>query len=276
MLRKHKRLQNFSAVAAGQIATLEVPIGETYFNIVLQYSESATLVTEANMKAAIEEVNIKLNGVSVRRLSAADIIALNALHGVAYQDGFLPLFFAEPWARNLQSEDVFAWGTADVQTFQIEVKIASGRTAPALQATAETTNQLRNLGAIKKFRKYNIPVSATGIHNYQNLPRVDTLAALHCESTDIDAVTAKVDNVEVFDQTKDQITQHLNNVPDISPQATFTHVLFNATGRLEDNLPMAYPTDKKSTVRRIQSLQFDFDMSAATPFDLIAETIGVL
>lgn len=275
MLRKLNNLVSFTPPAAGARSTINIPVGPTYYGIVLQYTESGTLVTEANMKAAIEEVLIKINGTPVRRLSATDIIALNALHGVAYQDGFLPLYFAEPWARSANSEDFFAWGTLDVQTFQIEVKIASGRTAPALSAVAETTNESRKLNAIKKFNKYNIPVASTGIVNWQNLPRIGTLAALHAVSGDIDDVSVKVDNVEVFDLTVDQINQDLNNYPDITPQTDIVHVLFNKTSRASDNLPFAYEV-AKNQVRRVQDFQVDFNMSAANAFDVIAETIGTV
>lgn len=274
-LRQIKPLPSPQGVAAGAVATLDVPVGSTYYGITLQYTESGTLVTQANMEAAITGVLIKINGVPQRRLTAQDIIDYNALHGVVYQNGYLPIFFAEPWARSAGGEDIFAWGTDDVQTFQIEVTIASGRTSPALSAIAEVTNERRPLGSIKKFFSYAIPVAATGIINWQTFPRVDTLAAFHCRSTDIDDVSVKVDNVEVLDITADQNAQDLENYPNIDPQADYFHILFNKTGRANDNLPFVYNTDKKNVVRRVQTFQVDFNMSAANSFNVLAETIGV-
>jgi len=117
--------------------------------------------------------------------------------------------------------------------------------------------------------------AATGIHNLQTLPRTDILAAIHCESTDIDDIRVTVDNVEVFDLTDEQIVQTLNNIPDITPQAGWTHVMFNASGRHEDNLPMVYPVGK-NRIQRVQSFQVDFNMSAATSFDILVESIGAV
>jgi len=159
MLRNQIDLPSFTPPAAGSTTTIDIPPNGTYYDISLEYRESGTLVTEANMKAAIEEVTIKINGEAVRRMDATDIIAYNALHDVSFQAGFLPLFFAEPWARNAISEDLFAWGTSNVSTFQIDVKIASGRTAPTIKAISTRTNEIRQLGNIKKFQKFNIPVA---------------------------------------------------------------------------------------------------------------------
>lgn len=276
-LRQLVDLPPFTPAVAGQIATIDIPASGTYYNVTLEYRESGTLVTEANMILAIEEINVKINGESVRRYSGEDLITLNKFAGVAYQNGYLPIFFAEPWGRNPASEDVFAWGMANVSTFQIDVKIATGRTAPTIAATCSRTNENRPLGAIKKIRKFNIPVASTGINNLQTLPKTESYVACHAKSTNIADVQVSVDNVKILKATKDQIAQEIKNSPLFDPQTGWTHIPFQLTGRMEDLLPMRVPVRQGSNeVVQVQSFQIDFNMSAATSFNLLTETVGTL
>jgi hypothetical protein len=277
-LRRPTKLPSFSGVAAGQTATIEIPAFGTYYDLTLEYSESGSLVNQATIETAIEEIRVKINGTVVRRMSAQDLIDLNAYHGVAFQDGYLPIFFAEPWMKNAPSVEALAWGMNDVQSFQLEVDIATGRTAPALKAVATRTLATRNLGAIKKIAKFQVAVAGTGITNYQTLPRTDAYQALHARSGDVDDVKITVDNVEVFEQTADQIAQHINNSRELSPVTGYFHIPFNVTGLIEDLLPMVNPqVDNRGNVvarRAVQDFQIDFNMSAASGFTLLAETLG--
>jgi hypothetical protein len=278
-LRVKQPLPSFSGVAAGQTATVDVPVRGTYYNIALEYRESGTLANQATIEAAITEIRVKINGQVQRRFSAEDLIDINAYHGITYQNGYLVIFFAEPWARHEKSEDVLAWGTADVQSFQIEVDIDAGATAPTLSATAIKTQENRNLGAIKKWLKYNVAVAGTGITNYQTLPRTDSYATIHAKSANISDVKVLVDRSEVFNLTAAQNTQDLNNIPHLKPQTGYFHVDFNATGRIEDLLLMVRTEVKNGKLQaagRVQDFQIDFNMSSATSFNLITETIGLV
>lgn len=278
-LRYQSDLPSFSGVAAGQTATLEVPASGTYYDVTLQYTESGSLTNEADTEGGIDEIRVKINGEVQRRYSAAELIDLNRYYGIAFQAGFLPIFFAEPWMRNAISEDALAWGMNDVSSFQIEVDIASGATSPALAAVATKTRENRNLGSIKKVKKYNVAVAATGITNYQTLPKLDSYKAIHANSANIDDVKVVVDNIEIFDLTADQVAQYLENYQQLDPQTGWFHIDFGPALRIEDLLPMVTPNEVDSrgrakSVQRVQDFQIDFNMSSAAGFNLLTETIG--
>ena len=126
-MRRHEPARSFNAVGAGQTATLNLPPDGIYHKLMLHYAEGGTAADAATVTAAIDEARLIVNGKVQRRFTGEDLLAINAYHGKAYTDGYLPIFFSEPWRRTVQGEDALAWGMGDVETFQLEVDIAAGR-----------------------------------------------------------------------------------------------------------------------------------------------------
>jgi hypothetical protein len=263
------KTQNFNGVGAGQTATLTLPAQGIYRKLVLIYTESGTPVTEANMKAAITEIRLKVNGKIQQRYSATQLIALNALYGKGYTAGRLPIFFAQPHRRQALGEDIFRWGMKDVQSFQVEVEIASGRTAPALTALSYWQQGDEPMGTILKIRRFNLPVSAAG-ENTWNPPILDAYAAIHAVSSNISSVRVLVDNAERRNADVTDLHDLLDD-QNLTAQSGWTHIVFDASRRFEDVLPMSKPGEGNKPV---QAFRVDFDMSAATGFDILTETVG--
>ncbi|RKQ73104.1 major capsid protein P2 [Oceanibaculum indicum] len=265
-------LPSFNAVGAGQTATVSLPTDGIYFSVNLLYAESGTPANLATFTAAIPEIRININGVTQRRMSAAEIITLNALRGETFEAGILPIFFSLPWRPNAVEEDALAWGTADVSTFQIEVDIAAGRTAPTLRGEAYKLMARANMGPIVKVNKYTIPVSAIGTVNTNTLPRTDAYMALHAKSTDIDHIRIKLDGREKLDADFDSIHNGLKSYG-WNPQSGYSHVLWDRRNRNADVLSMSVDVQGGGT-RQISDFQIDWQMSAATSFVLLTETVG--
>lgn len=264
------QLPSFNAVAAGSTATLSVPLTATYRAIWLQYAESGVLANQATMEAAIAEIRVKLNGRIQRRMTGADLIMLNAFNSLPFTAGFLPIVFAERQRRTADAEDALGWGTLDLQTFQVEVDIASGATAPTLAAYAEIGPANREMGTrgIVKVFSHHFPVGATGVNNLVTLPKQDAYLALHCKSADIDDFEVRVDNRE-----RRKSTVALNNVwlkeKGFVPQTDVVHIKFDLSQRIGDVLPTM-----RADGRMVQDFRVDFNMSAASSFTIVAETIG--
>lgn len=266
-------LPNFNAVAAGQTATVNLPATNnwTYHRLVLTYTESGTLVTQANMEAAITNIRLLIDGKVQRVFSAAELIKLNAFYGDSYANGYLTIYFSEPWRRTPQAEDMLAWPMGDVRTFTVEVDIAAGRTAPALtlkglierNATDEMGKPRVRLGAIKKVKRHTVPVNIVGVNNYSTLPKGDAYAALHCHSANIAKVVVTTDGQERFNANSADITEVLAQ-EGLTRQANVFTVAFDSTKRLGDVLPTSNLSD----------FRIDFDMSSATAFVMLVETIG--
>lgn len=266
-------LPNFNAVAAGQTATVNLPATNNwmYHRLVLTYTEGGTLVTQANMEAAITNIRLLIDGKVQRVFSAAELIKLNAFYGDSYANGYLTIYFSEPWRRTPQAEDMLAWPMGDVRTFTVEVDIAAGRTAPALtlkglierNATDELGKPRTRLGAIKKIKRHTVPVNIVGINNYSTLPKGDAYAALHCFSSNIARVVVTTDGLERFNANSADITEVLAQ-EGLTRQANVFTVAFDQTKRLGDVL----------LTNNLSDFRIDFDMAAASAFVMLVETIG--
>jgi hypothetical protein len=263
------KTQNFNGVGAGQTASLTLPPQGIYRKLVLVYTESGSAVNETNMKAAITQIRLKVNGKTQQVYSATQLIALNALHGKSFTAGRLPIYFAQPWRRQAMGEDLFRWGMADVSSFQVEVDIASGRTSPGLFALSYWQQGDEPMGTIVKVRRFNLPVTATG-ENTWNPPIIDAYSAIHAISSNIDAVRVIVDNVERRNADVSDLHDLLDD-QNLTAQSGWTHIVFDASRLFEDVLAMnkvGQPDVK------VQDFRVVFDMSSATGFDILTETVG--
>lgn len=271
------QLPNFNNVAAGGKPTIAVPAQGVYYKIVLQYTESGTLVTQANMEAAITKVTQKINGIPVREETAREIIDRNARNGITYSNGFLELFYAEPWQRNADLEDSLRWGMNDVQTFQIEVEIASGRTSPALEAYALHKDLAGvNLGLIKKVRKFTIPSSGTGDITYTGIPTTEPILAIHgdlaANSVVVDDFRVVVNSKIHMNLTSDQNTQ-LQTSEGKSPNSDYLHIDFTYRDRHVDGLTMV-TQGAGGALEPVQDLRLITNQSTGGALPLLVETLA--
>lgn len=273
MPRDFVETNSFNAVGAGQTATVDLPVGGvTYHALQLNYSTTnAGGATKANMEKEIKEIRLNVDGKVQRRFSAAELFAINAFNSRAVKNGLLTVFFSEPWRRGVVGEDSLAWGTADLQTFQVEVDIAAIARAPTLSAKAYVERVGREMGPIVKWRRHNIPAAATGVHNWTTAPRQDAYYRVHAFSSDIADVEVTVDQREVFSATRNQINALYEDLK-LAPQAKIFHVAFDPTQRVSDALTMF--VGDGANARPISELRFDFNMTAAKAFDVITETLG--
>jgi hypothetical protein len=158
---------------------------------------------------------------------------------------------------------------ADVSSFQVEVDIASGRTSPGLFALSYWQQGDEPMGTIVKVRRFNLPVTATG-ENTWNPPIIDAYSAIHAISSNIDAVRVIVDNVERRNADVSDLHDLLDD-QNLTAQSGWTHIVFDASRRFEDVLAMnkvGQPDVK------VQDFRVVFDMSSATGFDILTETVG--
>lgn len=268
-MRDFIRTNSFNAVAAGQTATLDLPVGGLTYHQLRLYYATATAggATEANMEAEITAIRLKVDGKVQRRIKPAELFDLNRFNGFGVNAGELPIFFGEPNRRTVQGEDALAWGTADISNFQVEVDIAGGAGVTSLSARAEVERIARPMGPIVKWRRHTIPITATGINNVTTLPKSDAYYRLHAWSGNIDAVEVRVDQETRFEADPTQMGNLLADYG-LTAQAGVFHVVFDRTLRVGDALAM------RGAQRAVSEFRVDFDMGAAASFDLLAEVIG--
>lgn len=272
-------LPSASNVSAGATATIDLPRGlPTYLGVLLDYGTStAGGPTEANIEAELTELRVNVNGVTQVKMTSAELFTLNALYGRPYSgsDGVFYLPFSYPHMRSTGGEDALAWGTADVDSLQIEVDIDAGATSPTLKAYGVTLPIRQRMGPIRKVRRQTIPVAATGTVNVSTLPKSDAYLALHAFSANISDVAILVDRREVYrveDEHLSYAAKALGGGPagPLVPQTSVVHILPWIRGRVAEALAMVHPDG-----RPVGDFQVDFTMTSAASFVLLTEVLGL-
>lgn len=269
------KLPSANAVGAGQTATIDVPLGPTYRAIYLRYKQSGTLVNEATMKAQIGDVRVKVNGKPQRTHSVTQLLEMLKVYGISAVTGHVPLLFAEPWRRDALGEDALAWGTADVDTFQIEVDIAGTATAPALEAYAVIDRTRRSLGAIKRVRRFVLSPTAAGDFQFQHLPKQGTsyFAAHLFEgiADNVSNVLAEVDQNKVFDVPSTLLSTVMAH-NGLAKQSGIYSVQFDMLSRLTEALPMV--RSDGNAARLVSNFMLTLTVGAADNITLVTEELG--
>lgn len=265
-----RKMPSFSTVSAGATATIDLPTTGMYHQVLLVYSTAtAGGANQANMEAEITAIRIVVNGVVQRVMSAAQLFLINAYRGVGVTSGLLPIFFAPPFARAAQGEDSLAWGMADVDTFQIEVDVAAGATTPTLTAWAIKDEATVAMNAIVKWKRFTVNVTATGIVELTSLPKSDAYYTIHNFSADISDIEVTLDGKKWFETTLAVETEFAAQ-NGFTVQATHYPIDFMYRGRVSDALPMKNPGANGAA----KEFRIDYNMSAATSFTLLTETLG--
>lgn len=274
MGRRNTKIPSFNSVGAGQVATVDMNVGPRYHNIKIFYKKNAT---KATIISHIEMINIKVNGKVIRGIKPAELFKMLEENGVPFKAGIIPIYFSEPWRRNVVSEDVLAWATAiGVSSFQIEIVLAAGATAPTLHGYAQTDNVVGALRDIIKYRRQSVPVGTAGVLTINTLSkRVDEIYhRIHCFENadgDIADVVIKQDGYEVFNNDIATNNANLADQGIISQDKLFS-VMFDATQRYDDGLVMFHGT--KENPKPIQSWELEFNMVNSDPFTMITEVRG--
>ncbi len=272
------KIQNsaFTNVVAGSVATLNVAVDRRYHRTVLEFWRGGALATWAQIVSDITLIELKINGRVLRSFKPSFLRAMQGLRGHVTPDGYIDLFFSEPWARTIEGEDGMAWAVKDqASTFQIDVHIASGVPTPALNAVShvdsgrDVNGKLIQWLRAKRYTSQVVPVVATGIFTLNSLPVSGLYKGLYLfEDTagDIASVRIKVDSVEVYNMTRAQAEASLPR--DGVAQTGVFPVILDDGNRVAEGLGTHTPSGQ------LIPMEIEFEMAAANAFTLFAEYLG--
>lgn len=187
MVKSKLQLRNVQNVAASKTALIDLPIGPRYHYVVLEHGYASGTNTLAAGYTNVAEVRIKVNGRVQRIFSGTQLRDLNILNGTAY-DGLgvpntapgisVPLYFNEPWRKDVKDQDALAWATSRWSSFQIEVDLGAAST-PTLVASAVVDSlqaPASGQGIVKVIRQ-SFPAAGTSF-DISTLDRRDWLQQL--------------------------------------------------------------------------------------------------
>jgi len=170
-------VKDISSVAASKTVVINIPTGPRCHGLILQHGYAAGTNTAVAAAANITDIRIKVNGRIQRTHSGTQLRDMNNLMGTqtsALQYDFtgvpntapgvtIPIFFAEPWRRDVKDSDALAWWTNQFESFQIEVDLGAAST-PTLVCWAIVDDPIafpKELQPISKVYRLNVNAAGT-------------------------------------------------------------------------------------------------------------------
>jgi hypothetical protein len=271
MARKIIKLPSVSRVTPGSIATLELPIGPTYKRIFFAVSAASGLDA-----TDIGRIDVLIDGKVVQTFK--DLQRLMDLNGyynrasdtmsaTAAQFG---IHFERAELADLTYQRAPGIGTADVQTFHLEMAIASGAPASiAITAYAEIDPLPQPLGVFVKVREFPFNSSVSGQVEVDKLPRGPWYQAIHLFKADISQVEVQANQTKIVDATKgilERSQKEAAPIKRVPVTAKATHIDMVTDGDLAQSIR----TEALGDFRILMTL----DTSGAV--DIVAETLDTL
>ncbi len=236
-MRKIKDMPSMSNVVAGSQATLNLPLGLTYEQLIISYSG----VTLAQM----QDIEIVINGKTVQAFQDAQFIDdLNQYYGRgAAADGQLVLYFTRPELDNVIARRLTAIGTKDISTLSLQMDIDAGAAAPVVSVSAVQSAQ-QPLGSIVKYKRFATSFATSGEQEIDNIPRSGArIAAMHLLKADVSNVEVEVNSVLMYEASK-TLSEKLQSDEGRSPvSAKMTTVDFILDGDVSHTLQTAGMND---------------------------------
>lgn len=271
MARKIIKLPSMSRVVPGSKATLELPIGPTYRRIFFVATAAAALdITDFG------RMDVLIDGKVVQTFkNATRLKALNDYYGRG-ADAFaatrceFALHFERAELMDTAYRRAPGIGTADVQTFNIEIELPAGAPADiAMEAYAEIDPVPQKLGVFFKVREYSFSSAVGGEVEIDKLPKGGWYSVLHLFKADVTQVEVEANQAKAIFATKEILERTQKEASPIKrvPQtASATHIDFITDGDLTQSLR----TDL------LNDFRIKATITAPGAMDIVAETFDTL
>ena len=279
-----KRLNSIEGLSYNNTATLRMPKGLTYHQILL--SGGGDLDVTKN----IDEIRLILNGKPVSTWRGDELVAMTRFDKRLdpATDNSIVIDFERFGMLTRQARVLTALGTGlgfdaaknpfPIDTAFLEIDLvttAANETNPVLSAKARQS-PASITGMIKKVRRFSYTAGGVGEFEISDLPKGDLVNRIFFETANAKSLTVERDNYVLFERTATENERFQKDGVRL-PQSGF--FVFDTTeeGYAGENLATRYPSpDGTRLGERVSDLRFKLDMSAGETFDVIVEYIGPL
>lgn len=211
MSRITTKLPSWDGVAAGQTATLKLPIGRRYHELMIPYS-GATL-------AQITEIRVRANAKIIHRYSATDRDTMNKFDRRTAAGGLLIIPFDRRGLLQRDAEEETALNTgskgkdgSEIVNLTVEADIDAAAVTPALATPRAITSDRLPGGPGTVMMVDRQTRNASGAGEYQlgdiSFGTPDRLALnrtfFKLSANDINSIRVSRGNYDIFDRTKAQ------------------------------------------------------------------------
>lgn len=240
-LRENK--ESFSGINAGAPSTIDLPLDRGILHeAVYEYAEGGTLASEAVMLAALDRVELLIDGQTYSEYSVANIFMLDKFYGETVTAGFLPLRFAQYSRKSVEEAERTSFVPAAHNKPSMRLYINGGRVAPTLKQWL-TTEGLGDTGralvdqspisaAQQTIKHYTDIIDINGSGNVPTKERYvhggDRIRGFHLTGSNITKVVINWNEQErwVFESLAHLNRKLISN--GYVPQADTWHIVFEA------------------------------------------------
>jgi len=177
MPKTTRKMPGFEGVAAGQTATVRLPIGRTYEQLFITYG-GATL-------AQLNELRIIANGEVAHRITElSKLDSMNQFEGRAAAGGVIVFDFNRFNMRTRAGEEFTGLGTGvlddpnKITTLSMEIDIDAAALGPTLAVKAMQSGP-RPVGQIIKTKQFIYTAGAAGEFEISDLPKGDNINKIY-------------------------------------------------------------------------------------------------
>lgn len=272
-----------NSVAAGSTATLALPKGLTYAQLILSVTNAAAAASRATFASIINEIRVIVDNKVKRRLSGSELNNINAYRGydTNLPNGGFVIAFERPEMRTQEQETLLGLGTMDVANISIEIDIDASATSPAIDVYAVHTDPSL-LGAHTVIDKKTYNFSGAGEHEITDIPKqgvespFKAISAFHLIGSNITRVEVIRNSQVIYDAT-DLINETLVEMGRAgiakTKQSNTHHVDFGVRDRLGDHLVLTTDNvDGKGHIS-VQDFRIRVTTSGASTPTLLIEAI---
>lgn len=272
MAKKIVKLPSISRVVPGSKAVLEVPTkGPTYYKMLFVVTGTGLAVGNIGRIDVLFNGTVRQTFKNLQRLIDINSFYKRSADSVAADRIEFMLSFFSAQYDDLAYKLATGIGTADLNTFNVEMEIAAG--APAdikMEATAYIDTMPQPVGAFVGFREYGISSSVTGEVETDKLGKQGEIYhALHLAKADISKVVIEANQIKVVEATKKDLERYQKDAspnPRVPVTAGYTHVDFLMDGNANDVL----------NTRNVNDLRLKMTFDTVGAAEIIAETLETI
>lgn len=274
-LRPPMKLDDFSNQGVNQKATLAVTRGSAYHDILIECYTNGVAMTVAQMKSMIDTIVVKLNGKPIQEWTPTTLDIVNSTYGAQYAmtNGFMRLYFSEPYNRSWEGEERGAWGTDGIDSFTIELKTNNTAVVPTFVAWGTTDESNRSIRSwpIRHVRNSGALAVVAGTSQVPNPLREVGMfyRRLHFLSALISKVKIQTQKVTKWDDLPRAVVAELLAKRGFALQANVYTVAFDMTSaQLTDQLATFIATNPPVLV---PDLRIEYTGTGAGTVEIVSE-----
>lgn len=241
------------ALTTGQIATLQIPVNGKIQSLgLIFYTSGGAPVTEAQIRAEIGNINLRLNGRDIINAPVTMLLDLYEAYGTrvgvptavagTVELNIGRLIFLDPFIRN-----AVGFGTADVSSIQVQVTAGTLSAIASVKAVSQRLPVNENLGTYCKFINYPQSFNTTGDVTVDTLPRDANSSYLAVMTDDGASGTitfgeVRVNSLSITDKLDSALNALFTSNKGLIQPSGYYMYNFN-DGQINSNIPMLGVTD---------------------------------